>query len=134
MRGTILKVSAPCHDDHPFKKEELETVGELSNICSQLVLNCLCLARIGGPDFLWSVNKLAPTVTKWTGACDKRVARLISYIHNMSDYRQSCHVGDTAQHCRLGALQDSDFAGDFEDAKSTSGEFNVHLEVEHSVL
>ena len=32
-----------------------------------------------------------------------------------------CHVGNTAQHCRLGLFQDSDFPGDFEDSKSTSG-------------
>ena len=30
-------------------------------------------------------------------------------------------MGNTAQHCRLGLLQDSDFAGDLEDSKSTSG-------------
>ena len=27
----------------------------------------------------------------------------------------------SAQHCRLGLLQESDFAGDLEDSKSTSG-------------
>ena len=31
---------------------------------------------------LWSVNKLARAVTKWTGACDRRLALLISYIHH----------------------------------------------------
>ena len=31
-----------------------------------------------------------------------------------------CHVGNTAQHCRLGLFQDSDFAGNLEDSKSTS--------------
>ena len=46
------------------------------------------MARIGRPDFLWSVNKLAQ---------------------------------NTAQQCRLGLCQDSDFAGDLEDSKSTSG-------------
>ena len=38
-----------------------------------------------------------------------------------SGYPQYCHVGNTAQHCRLGLFQDSDFAGDFEDSKSTLG-------------
>ena len=38
-------------------------------------LNCLYLARVGTPDILWSVNKLARAVTKWTKACDKRLAR-----------------------------------------------------------
>ena len=68
-------------DDHQFK-EENESVGELSTVCSQIVLKCLYLARVGRPDILWSVNKLARAVTKWTKACDKRLNRLISYIHH----------------------------------------------------
>ena len=58
---------------------------------------------------------------EWTKACDERLARLISYIHHTSGYRQFCYVGNTAQQCRLGLFQDSDFAGDLEDSKSTSG-------------
>ena len=46
---------------------------------------------------------------------------LISHIHHTNDPRQYCHVGKTAHHCRLGLLPDSDFAGDLEDSKSTSG-------------
>ena len=53
-------------------------------------------------------------------ACDRPSARSISYIHHTNDYRQYCHVGYTAQHCRLRLFQDSDFAGDLEDSKSTS--------------
>ena len=79
------------------------------------------MARIGRPDTQWSVNKLARSITKWTKACDKRLSRLISYIHHTSDYKQYCHVGNTAKQCRLGLFQDTDFAGDFEDSKSTSG-------------
>ena len=71
--------------------------------------------------FLWSVNKLARSITKWTKACDKRLNRLISNIHHTSEYKQYCHVGNTAKQCRLGLFQDSDFAGDLEDSKSTSG-------------
>ena len=67
------------------------------------------------------MNKLARAITKWTRACDKRVAPLISYIHHTSEFRQKCLVGNTAQQCRLGLFQDSDFAGDLEDSKSTSG-------------
>ena len=54
-------------------------------------------------------------------ACDKRLNRLISYIHHICEYKQYCHVGNTAKQCRLGLFQDSDFAGDLEDSKSTSG-------------
>ena len=78
----LYKLSTPCIDDHHFKEEEMKSVGELSHVCSQIVLKCLYLARIGRPDILWSVNKLARSITKWTRACDKRLNRLISYIHH----------------------------------------------------
>ena len=117
----VYKVATPCIDDHQFKEEEMGSVGELFKICSQIVLTCLYLARIGRPDILWSVNKLGRAVTKWTEACDKRLARLISYIHHTCEFRQYCCVGSTAQQCRLGLFQDSDFAGDLEDSRSISG-------------
>ena len=88
----------------------MKSVGELSQVCSQNVLKCLYSARIGRPDILWSVNKLARSITKWTKACDKRLNRLISYIHHTCEYRQYCLVGNTAKQCRLGLFQDSDFA------------------------
>ena len=99
----------------------MKSVGELSEVRSQIVLKCLYLARIGRPDILWSVNKLARSITKWTKACDKRLSRLVSYIHHTCEYKQYCYVGNTAKQCRLGLFQDSDFAGDLEDSKSTSG-------------
>ena len=116
----LYKVATPCLDDHQFT-EGHESVGELSTVCSQVVLKCLYLARIGRPDISWSVNKFARAIAKWTRECDKRLARLISNIHHTYDYKQCCHVGNTAQQCRLGLFQDSDFAGDLEDSKSTSG-------------
>ena len=93
----LYKVSTPRIDDHHFKEEELKSVGELSKVCSQIVLKCLYLARIGRLDILWSVNKLARSITKWTKAFDKRLSRLISYIHHTSEYKQYCHVGNTAK-------------------------------------
>ena len=38
------------------KEEEMKSVGELSHVCSPIVLKCLYLARIGRPDIQWSVN------------------------------------------------------------------------------
>ena len=67
------------------------------------------------------MNKVARAVTKWTKSCDKRLNRLVSYIHHTCEYKQYCYVGNTAKQCRPGLLQDSSFAGDLEDSKSTSG-------------
>ena len=36
----LYKVSTPCMDGHHFKEEELKSVGELSKVCSQIVLKC----------------------------------------------------------------------------------------------
>ena len=49
----LYKVSIPCIDDHHFKEEDLQSVGELSKVCSQIVLKYFNLARIGRPDILW---------------------------------------------------------------------------------
>ena len=37
------------------------------------------------------------------------------------EYEQYCHVGSTAKQCRVGLFEDSDFARDLEDSKSSSG-------------
>ena len=62
----LHKVAPPCMDDLNSKKKKNESVGELSTVCSQIVVKCQYLARIGRLDILWSVNKLARAVTKWT--------------------------------------------------------------------
>ena len=135
FRGESRKTAIPSKSSYFFMVFDMEghakkyverymcmkSVGDLSQVCSQIVLKCLYLARIGRPDIPWSVNKLPRSITKWTKAYDKRLNRLISYIHHTCEYRQKCHVGNTAKQCRLGLFQDSDFAGDLEDSKSTSG-------------
>ena len=48
----LYKVSTPSIYDHHFKEEEIKSVGESSQVCSQIVLKCLYLARIERPDIL----------------------------------------------------------------------------------
>ena len=113
------------------KKKKMGSVGELTKVCSQIVLKCFFLARIGRSDILWSVNKLARSITKWTKACDKRLSRFISYIHHTSENRQHCYVGNTTKQCRLGLFQDSDFAGHLEDSKVNIRRHSVHFRKPH---
>ena len=54
----LYKVSTPCIDDHHFKEEEMKSVGELSKVCSQIVLKCFNLARIGRSDILWTPESI----------------------------------------------------------------------------
>ena len=72
-----------------LKKKEMDQLDNCLLFAHKIVLKCLYLARTGRPDISLSVNKLAHAVTKWTKACDKRLACLISYIHHTCEYRQS---------------------------------------------
>ena len=96
------------YNDHQVEKEELETLGELPEVCSQIVLKCLCLARFGRPDILRSGSYLERPFAKWNTDRGKILASLRSYIHCTSGCRQYCHVGNTTSHCKLGLFQDAD--------------------------
>ena len=127
------KVSSPCLDDHHFQKEELLVV-ELSKVCSQIVLKCLYFARTGGADILWSVNKLASAVTKRTGACARRIARLISNIHHACECNQYCHVGNTANNAGWDCFKTQILLATLRTQNQPRWESYLSLEVEHSSL
>ena len=86
------KVSTPCIDDHHFKEEESKSVGQLSKVCSQIVLKCLYLARVGRPDILWFVNELARSITIWT--------TIISFDLLHSSYMWIQTVLSCGEHCQ----------------------------------
>ena len=90
-RGTVLRIGKQ-KDGTTFtitksQRKKVENKYELSEVCFHIILSCLYLARIGRLDILWSVNKLARNQ-----ACD-RLARLISYTHDTSDFRQHWQCG-----------------------------------------
>ena len=46
----FFKDATPCLDDHQFKEEEMKSVGELSQVGSQIVLKCqLHVLSLDGP-------------------------------------------------------------------------------------
>ena len=47
----LYKVSTPCIDDHHFKEEEMKSVGELSQVSSQIVLKCYTWHELDDPIF-----------------------------------------------------------------------------------
>ena len=100
------------------KGNNLNQMENYHQYAHKMLWNACTWHELGDLTFFGPWTNLQGAVTKWTQACDRRLARLISYIHHTHDYRQHCHV---AQHCRLELFQDSDFAGDLEDSNSTSG-------------
>ena len=115
----LYKLSIPCIDDHHFKKEELKSVGELSQECSQIVLKM----HTFGTYWTW-YSVVSEQSCKIDYEMDQSMWQtVISFdlLHSSSEYKQYCREGNIAKQCRLGLFQDSDFAGDLEDSKSTSG-------------
>ena len=119
--STLKKVPTPCIEDHALPPEDFTTRGELSPVAARIVLKALYLARLLRIDCYWTVNNLAREVTRWTVACDKRLHRLISYIHHTADYVLTSFVGDEPEDCYLTWFSDASFAGDLRDSKSTTG-------------
>ena len=118
----VLKPAAtPNIDDHMFTKEDFSNKGEVADVAARIVLKALYLARTNRPDILWTVNALARKVTKWDASCDKRLLRLISYLHSTKDQSITCYVGDCIANCNVHLFVDASFAGDLEDSKSTTG-------------
>ena len=124
LESSSLKyVAHPCIDDRMLNDDDLNTKGTLSPVAARIVLKILYLSRHNRPDTLWTVNALSRNVTEWTKGDDKRLHRLISYIHYHPTCIQFCYVGDHLRDCYLALFCDAGFAGDLSDSKSTGGYF-----------
>ena len=110
MRGAILRTGEQNNstvfqslNDHQVNEEEMGSVGELSKVRSQIVLNVCISHALGDLIFFGSVNKLARAITNWTRACDKRLACFISYIHHTCEllscgkHRTTMQVGTVSR-------------------------------------
>ena len=58
-----------------------------------------------------SLNQKITNITKWSRADDKRLERLISFIHHNPNVIQFCYVGDQLKDCHLVMYVDAGFAG-----------------------
>ena len=118
----LHKASTPCMDDHHFEEEEMKSVGELSQVCSQIVLICLYFVSFGLPDILWSVNKLARSITKkdqglWQAPESIDFHIFILHVNTNNIVMWEILLSKADWDC----FKTLTSAGDLEDSKSTSG-------------
>ena len=99
--------------------------GELAPNACKILMKALWLGRLARPDILKPINDLATKVQAWTKADDKKLLRLIQYIHTTPHYRLAGVVNDPPEALELCLYVDADFAGDKANARSTSGGFLV---------
>ena len=80
-------------------------------------------ARMARFDLLKAVCSLACCVTKWDLGCDRKLHRLMCYIHSTLSLRMTGWIGDPLDKLSLHLYADADFAGCASTARSTSGVF-----------
>ena len=128
----LYKVSHPCLDDHQFKHSSRKNSNQW-RIVRSLLTNCLDMLVLGTN---WKarhsvVGQQTCSISHYMDRSMWRTLGSFDFIHSSRDYRQHCHVGNSAQHCRLGLCQDSDFAGRSWGFKNLREESCASLEVEH---
>ena len=121
--NTLKKVATPSLDDHQLNPEDFEQEGHLMKDAAKITMKALYGARLVRYELLWPICSSARLVTKWTRACDKRLHRLMCYIHQTYDHTLESFVGDAPELCHPVLFSDADFAGDMITAKSTSGTY-----------
>ena len=121
----LKKVPTPFVAEGSLNPSDDEVVGELQNSACGVIMKSLWVARLARPDVFKPINDLSSKVSKWTKNCDKQLHRLICYLHSTPGYRLTGYVNDPPHKLKLKLYVDADFAGDREDAKSTSGGFLV---------
>ena len=88
-------------------------------------MKILWAARLARFDLLRAVSHLATYVTKWTSDCDRKLHRLIGYIHHTKHLRMVGWVGDELSCIQPHLFADADFAGCTTTQRSTSGVHSV---------
>ena len=119
------KATTPFLPEGSITPEDEQNRGELAPNACRILMKALWLARLARPDIVKPINDLATKVQSWSRAEDKKVGRLIQYINATLDLRLVGSCGDPADDLHLKLFVDADFAGEREDAKSTSSGYLV---------
>jgi len=101
-------------------------VGVLQPHAAKVLMKLLYGARLARFDLLRAINHLAGYITKWTPDCDKRLHRIMCYVHTSLHYRMIGWVGDKPDQLEPHLFADADFAGCPDSQRSTSG---LHLAI-----
>ena len=117
----VLKHAAtPFAPESSLPQSQEEAAGELAPHACKVLMKALWLGRLARPDLVKPIGDLATKVND-----DKKLLRLISYIESTKTYGLVGTVSDGPRELHLALYVDADFAGEKEDAKSTSGGFLV---------
>ena len=120
--SNFSKCQGPCLDDQHFK-QELESIWELSQVCSPFVLKCLYMARLGFEDqtFYGLSTNLQE---QWLNGLRHVTDDWQDWFHTFTSQVTTDNIVMWVTRRSIvewGLFQDSDFSGNLENSKSTSG-------------
>ena len=121
----IKPAATPFLPEGSILEQDEVSRGELAPHACKILMKALWLGRLARPDIVKPINDLATKVQSWTRGEDKKLLRLIQYIHATPHYRLAGSINDKEEDLELQLYVDADFAGDKENARSTSGGFLV---------
>jgi hypothetical protein len=88
---------------------------------ARVIMKIMYAARMARPDLIRTISSVARFLTKWNEQTDKRLQRLMSYIHHSYSYRMYAYMGAGQQVFSLDVYSDSDYASFAETQRSTTG-------------
>ena len=101
-------------------------VGKMGKHAACILMKCLYAARMARFDLLRAITHLACQITRWTSECDRKLYRLMCYIHSSLHLRMVGWVGDDGSLLQPHLFADADFAGCSATQRSTSG---LHMSI-----
>ena len=116
-------VPSPFINEDMLLPSDFESKGLLGEDACSVLMKLLYAARLARPDIMRAITELASCITKWTVACDKKLYRLICYVHASLKLRLLGKCSLKPENLELNLFVDADFAGDKDSSKSTNGFF-----------
>ena len=117
------EMGGTCGGDSASPKQP-QIRGTLAEHAACILMKCLYGARMARFDLLRAITSLACQLTRWTPECDRKLHRLMCYIHTSEHLRMLGYVGNSLKEVQPHLFADADFAGCTATQRSTSG---LHL-------
>jgi hypothetical protein len=109
-------------DEAYVEVPDMETEPKQFNTeAARVIMKIMYGARMARPDLLRTIAYLARFLTQWNEDMDRRLQRLMSYIHHSYSYRMYAYMGEDKPKFTMDIYSDSDYAGCVQTQRSTTG-------------
>ena len=76
--------------------DDYDTQGALQHCAAKLIMKAYWLARLNRPDLLRALNELSRRITRWSRNDDRKLHRVMAYLHFSQKFRLKCRLTQIA--------------------------------------